>query len=523
MFHDGLTVGIDLGTAYSSLAVLEADGTPQVVPNAASSELTASVLAFGKPGMVSVGEVDTSREMDPDSVVSAIKRQMGSENYRVSIGERAMSPEFLSALILRKLKQDAEKRLGSPIANAVITVPYYFNEPCRRATRDAGQIAGLNVVDIINEPTAATLAYAWLKGELGRRDLIQRPRTILLYDLGGGTFDVTVVRYTPTHFAVLATDGDTLLGGLDWTNRLADFATEQLRRKFQVEVPATGLDRMRLVDACERTKQALAEKAEAKLIMPWQGREIPLTITRHRFEELTADLLQRTMDTTELVLRDGQVKSSELDEVLLVGGSTHMPAVHEMLKRVCGRVPSTQLDPRLAVAQGAAIHAAILQARESGVESRLGAAVLERLKAVSAQDVNSHSLGVELVDPLDGSLRNHIMIPRNSALPTQVSQRFVTSHDAPRGIRIRLLEGEAEDPSACAVVGEFRIAQLPAALPAGSPVDVHYEYDAQRKVHVTAKELVGNNSAEVHLVWESGIQPSAREVFVNLAHDYRVE
>ena len=523
MFQDGLTVGIDLGTAYSAIAHLDADGNPKVISRRPENPVTASVLAFGDSGNVRVGELNTKESFDPDLVVTAIKRHMGNAGFQLNVQNHRMTPEFLSALILRKLKQEAERQLKQPIANAVITVPYYFNEPCRKATQNAGQIAGLNVVDVINEPTAATLAYAWLNGELGRTDLGSDERRILLYDLGGGTFDVTVVKYTPTHFAVIGTDGDTFLGGLDWTERLTDHAAEELKKRFRIEVDSRGVDRMRLFDACEQAKRRLATEGETRIVFAWNGREVPVPITRRKFEELTADLLQRTMDTTELVLQDSSVGAGSLHEVLLVGGSTHMPAVQEMLRRICGREPSQMLDPRLAVAQGAAIHAAILQAKEEGASSRLGETVLKRLKAVTAQDVNSHSLGVELTNPKTSEKSNHIMIRRNSALPASVTQRFATSSASPESIRIRLLEGEVPDTTACTVVGDFRITELPSDLPAGSPVEVQYSYDERRQIHVTAHELTGNNRAEVKLVWESGVQPSAMQSFSELAASYQVE
>ena len=520
---DGQTVGIDLGTAYSAVARLDERGHPAVIENAAGQPITPSVIVLGAGGRLQVGPSGPLDVDDPERVVVAIKREMGNPHY-VKVHEgRQLTPEFLSAMILKKLKQDAEARIGT-IANAVITVPYYFSDACRRATMNAGSIAGLNVIDIINEPTAATLTYAWLQGELGRRDLAQQEKTILVYDLGGGTFDVTVVRYTPTRFTVVSTDGDSYLGGLDWTQRLLDHVAQRFQEKFGVDPRQDPLARLRLTDECEQAKREVSRSVRTLMNVAYRGRSLAVSLTRSELERLTADLLQRTRDTTELVLELGGVDPQSLDEVLLVGGSTYMPAVQEMLRQVCGREPSHALCPDLAVAQGAAIHAAILEARATGGRGRMGEAVRNRLRNVSAVDVNSHSLGVEITDPQEPARRrNHIMIPRNSPLPSEVRQRFVTTLTNPQGIRIRLLEGEAADPLACTFVGEFRVTNLPPNLPAGTPVEVTYRYDASRRIHVSARELRGNTEASVRIVWESALSDTALNTFRALADAYHVE
>ena len=523
-FLEGQTVGIDLGTTYSAIARLSPDGNPVSLPNADGRNITPSIVLLGDDGQVVVGpSYERSSQEPADHIVEAVKRQMGNKNYFVVYQNKKLTPEFISALIMKKMKQDAEKIVG-PIVNAVITVPYYFNDVRRKATQDAGRIAGLNVVDIINEPTAATLAYAWMKGELGRSDLKQEAKTILVYDLGGGTFDVTVVRYTPTQFRVLATDGDVMLGGIDWTKRITDHVAEQFARRFG-EDPRPDADAMRnFTVECEDAKRALSSKAQAPLSVYYKGKTLTLQFTRKDFERMSADLLQRTRDTTELVLQQAGVDPGNLSEVVLVGGSTYMPAVEEMLAEVCQRKPSRELRPEEAVAQGAAIHAAILEARESRGIAGLSALITTRLQSVNTNDVNSHPLGVKVSSPTDRTKKiNHVMIPKNSQIPFSVSQRFVTNAANQSSIHVYILEGEATDPDACTQIGDFRITNLPPNLPAGSPVEVTYSYDQNGRIHAVAKELSSNRVATAEIVRDSGLTEKGVGDFELLAKEYQVE
>jgi len=523
-FLEGNTVGVDLGTTYSAIAQLNANGQPESILNADGRNITPSVVLLSPNGQVLVGpSFERISHESPDHIVEAVKRQMGNKNYYVVYQNKKLTPEFISALILKKLKQDAEKRIG-PVTNAVITVPYYFNDIRRKATQDAGRIAGLNVVDIINEPTAATLAYAWMKGELGRADLKQDAKTILVYDLGGGTFDVTVVRYTPTQFRVLATDGDVMLGGIDWTRRVVDHVAEQFQRKFGDDPRSSAETIRNFTVECEDAKRALSNKTQVPLSVYHQGKTLTLALTRNDFERMTGDLLQRTRDTTELVLQQAKVDPRSLSEVVLVGGSTYMPAVEKMLTEVCQRTPSRELRPEEAVAQGAAIHAAILEARENRGTTKGGEAVLKRLKAVQTSDINSHSLGVKITDPDNKSRKiNHIMIPRNSPVPSKVAQRFSTNTANQRTIHVEILEGEATDPDACTLIGDFRVVNLPPNLPAGSPVEVTYSYDANGRIHAEAKELTSNRAATTEIVRDMGLTEQGVDSFEKLATEYRVE
>ena len=523
-FVDGQTVGIDLGTSYSALSRLGEDGNPEVINNSHDSPITASIVVLGENGKILVGpQPDVLAQQDPSRVVIAIKREMGNPRFTLHYQQRRMTPELISSLILTKLKTDAEMKIG-PIGNAVLTVPYYFNEPKRAATQYAGKIAGLNVVDIINEPTAATLAYAWTKGELGRLDVSGRTKTILVYDLGGGTFDVTVVRYTPTEFTVLATDGDTMLGGLDWTERVLDFACDKFVAKYGIDPREDVLAKYALMRECESAKRELSHWVKTKIEVKYRGQTLPVELSRSEFEQMTLDLLQRTRDTTEFVMENNNVPRDELSEVLLVGGSTAIPAVVEMLEKITGKRPSKVLNPQLAVAQGAAIHAAILEAKATDAHGKLSPALLKRLRAVTTTDVNSHSLGVEVTDPRNpNAKRNHVMIPRNSRLPCGTKKQFVTNTETPQSIVIRLLQGEVSDVSACTYIGDVRISQLPKALPVGSPVEVVYSYDHRGHITVAAKELTGGGSAAVEIAWDGALDSHAIETLRQLTQQYHVE
>lgn len=522
---EGNTVGIDLGTTYSTIAQLDAVGNPISMPNSDGNTITPSVVLLGDDGKVIVGPTRERMSLEkPDNIVEAVKRQMGNKDYYVVYQGKKLTPEVISAMILKKLKQDAEKQIGK-ITNAVITVPYYFNDVRRKATQDAGVIAKLNVIDIINEPTAATLAYAWKKGELGRTDLGNIEKTIMVYDLGGGTFDVTVVRYTPTAFRVLATDGDVMLGGLDWSRRIVDHVAEQFHRKYGEDPREDPETLMSFTQDCEQAKRDLSGKAQVPVTCYFKGKSLTVSLTRGDFERMTGDLMQRTRDTTELVMEQAGVGKGELDEVLLVGGSTYMPVVETMLREVTGREPTRDvIKPEEAVAQGAAIHAAILEARQTGGDSRLGKAVITRLRSVGMSDVNSHSLGVKITDPNNRERKlNHIMIPKNTSIPNSVTQRFVTNSPNQQRIHICVLEGDATDPDACTVIGDFRIVGLPPNLPAGSPVEVTYAYDKNGRIEIQAKELAGGKAGQIEIQRAAGLDDAGVSTFETLLKDYVVE
>ena len=523
-FKDGHTVGIDLGTTFSSIAHLDEHGNPVALENEEEEVETPSLILLATSGHVVVGPSRNRAAMeDPQNVVERVKREMGSHEFKRTFDGREITPEFLSALILKKLRQDAEKKIGK-ISNAVITVPYYFNDARRKATQDAGRIAGLNVIDIINEPTAATLTYAWDRKELGAgAGKTDRPKLAMVYDLGGGTFDVTVVQYTPTHFQVLATDGDVELGGVDWNDRLLNHVCDEFQAKHGAEPRESPQTVQILRNDCDLAKIALTEAPKAMITLRHEGKTMAVQVTRELFEELTADLLQRTLDTTELVLTQAKIESGQLDAVVLVGGSTLMPKVPTMLREVTGKEPYRGLSPHTAVAQGAAIHAAILEAKYRGEGSDLAEKVRKHLQVVKQENVNSHGLGVQAKNPKTGKTVNHLMIPRNSRLPAEKKQVFHTSHEGQRRVNVKVMEGDAPDPSACSLIGSCYIYDLPENLPKGAPIEVSYSFDPNGRVKVSARDLTGGREARIEIERRGGLNESQIDAYTELASHYKVD
>ncbi|MCH8924054.1 MAG: Hsp70 family protein, partial [Planctomycetes bacterium] len=447
---------------------------------------------------------------------------MGSTDYKRTFDGREITPEFLSALILKKLRKDAEKRIGK-IGNAVITVPYYFNDVRRKATEDAGRIAGLHVIDIVNEPTAATLTYAWQRGELGAIAGQTKPHLTLVYDLGGGTFDVTVVRYTPSHFQVLATDGDVHLGGIDWNDRIVDYVAQEFKARHGVDPRDSPGTLHVLRHDTDQAKIALSEGDTTTISCRHAGKSLSVQITREQFEDMTADLLQRTIDTAILVLEQADVKPEQLDALVLVGGSTLMPKVPQMLKQLLGKDPYQGLSPHTSVAQGAAIHAAILEAKFRGESSNIAERLRKLLRNVKQEDVNSHGLGVAVHNPKTGKTVNRVMIPRNSRLPIEVERTFVTSEPNQRRVNIKVIEGDAPDPAACSLLGNCRITGLPENLPKGAPIQVVYAFDASGRVRVRARDKTGGKEAQIEIEHKSGLSAGQLDAFTKLADSYQVE
>jgi len=523
-FEPGHTVGIDLGTTFSAIAILDDEGKPRVIPNEDGDIETASVILLADSGHVIVGPNRMRAAMeDPQNVIERIKRYMGMPDYRRTFDGREISPEFISALILKKLRQDAEKQIGK-IGNAVVTVPYYFNDARRKATQDAGRIAGLNVIDIMNEPTAATLTYAYREGVLGNPEArVDQPKKVLVYDLGGGTFDVTVVEYTPTQFRVLATDGDVQLGGVDWNDRLLDYVADAFKQRHGIDPRESPQMIQILRNDCDLAKIELSEKTETVIHCRYEGRAIDVPITRQLFDSLTADLLQRTADTTLLVLDEAKVRPEELEAIVLVGGSTLMPQVPEMIRRILNREPYRGISPHTAVAEGAAIHAAILEAKFRGEQSELAERIRRRLQLVQQENVNSHGLGIVAIDPKSGKTVNHIMIPRNSRIPYEVRRIFKTTKDNQERITVQVLEGDAPDPFACSLLGKCRITDLPPGLAKGSPVEVTYAFSAQGRVIVTARDKTSGREARIEIERRGGLREEDVDALARLANEYKVE
>ncbi|MCL2347428.1 MAG: Hsp70 family protein [Planctomycetaceae bacterium] len=522
-FEKGNTVGIDLGTTFSSIAQVNEDGEPIPLQNEDDDVETASLILLAETGQVIVGPNRNRAAMeDPENVVERIKRHMGVTSFKRTFDGHEITPEFISALILKKLKQDGEKRIGE-IGNAVITVPYYFNDTRRKATQDAGRIAGFNVIDIINEPTAATLTYAWHRGELGVTNRkMDRPRRILVYDLGGGTFDSTVVEYTPTHFRVLATDGDVKLGGIDWNDRLLDHVMKAFQEKHGIDPSQSPKAIQILRNDCDIAKIQLSENLETTVSFRYEGKSITVRVTRDEFDKMTSDLLQRTADTTEFVLEQADLTFGQLDAIVLVGGSTLMPQVPKMLKELTGIEPYDGLDPHTSVAKGAAIHAAILEAKFRSEGGSGGDKVKRLLEGIRQEDVNSHGLGIVAMDHKTGKAVNHVMIPRNTPLPFSKSQLFQTNKADQERISVQVLEGDAPDPIACSLLGKCRIKGFPAHLPKGTPVEVTYAFDKSGRISVSAREKTTNCEASIEIERKGALNESEVDAFVQLASEYVV-
>ncbi len=522
-FQPGHTVGVDLGTTFSTMAMLDDEGNPVPVENEDGEAETASLLLLTEGGKVIVGPKRSRAALeDPQNIVERVKRYMGRAEFKKMFEGQEITPEFLSALILKKLRQDAEKRIGK-IGNAVITVPYYFNDARRKATQDAGRIAGLNVVDIINEPTAATLTYAWKRGDLREVGPEEKDRLAMVYDLGGGTFDVTLVRYRPSHFKVLATDGDVQLGGVDWNDRLLELIADAFQAKHGVNLRESESAVQMLRFDSDQAKIVLSEQPQTTIFTRFAGKTNEITVTRAQFEQLTADLFQRTIDTAQLVLEQAEVAADQLDAIVLVGGSTLMPRVSELLQQTFGIEPYKGISPHTSVAQGAAIHAAILEAKYrtdgAGRNERLN----KLLSSVKQEEVNSHGLGVVVRNPKSGKEMNYVMIPRNTPIPAESSQKFATNKADQQRISVKVVQGEAPDPAACSRIGTCRITGLPPGLPKGSPVEVTYSFDEQGRVHVRAKSLEAGLEATIQIERSGGLDDEQVQQFATLADQYVVE
>lgn len=524
-FQEGRTVGIDLGTTFSTLAYLNEEGVPVPITNEDGDQELPSLILLANSGHVVVGPNRMRAAMeDPNNVVERIKRHMGEteDEYKKTFDGKEITPEFLSALILKKLKQDAEKQLGK-IGNAVITVPYYFNDLRRKATQDAGRIAGIHVIDIINEPTAATLTYAWKDNALGETSDTDKQRHVLVYDLGGGTFDVTVVSCTQNHFRVLATDGDVMLGGVDWNDRLLDYVADQFQQEHGIDFRATPAAAQMIRYECDQAKILLSQSEEAVISCRCEGKSFSVPVTRSQFEELTADLAQRTMDTTEGVIQQAKISVEQLDCLVMVGGSSLMPMVRERLVDEIGVAPFEDISPFTAVAQGAAIHAAILEAKHRKAQDGMADGLRKMLRSVKQTNVNSHSLGIVARNPKDDKPCNYVMIPRNTKLPVEKRQTFVTNKPGQKRVHVKVLQGEAPDPSACVQIGDCRITGLPENLPQGSPVEVIYRFDESGRISVRAEEKTGAVSAATEIERQGALDDAEIDVLADLANTYRVE
>ncbi len=486
--HRQPPVGIDLGTTYSVVAYIDGSGRPSTVPNSHGDLLTPSAVAVDAGSLIVGKEAIKIAPLTPDAVATCFKRDIGQAYLQRPLAQKDVPPEVLSALVLERLKADAERKLGR-IQQAVITVPAFFDEGRRRATQEAGRLAGLEVLDIINEPTAAAIAYGRERAllETGRHG---RTEKVLVYDLGGGTFDVTVLQIDGTTYRTLATDGDVELGGRDFDERLLSHVAEQFVAAHGIDPRSDPGDAAQLLADVQDAKHSLSERTRTTLVCSHAGIRMRLEITRTEFEDLIRDVVERTGTTATQVVRDAAVTWDQIDQVLLVGGSSRLPMVVDLLRKISGREPNRSLSADEAVAHGAAIYAQMLMEQDAGDQS--GA---ERLI-----NVNSHSLGVVGVHPKTKRKVNVVLIPRNTPLPYRVTKSFQTAHADQRSIKVTILEGESSEPKYCMNLGFCVIPNLPPNLPTRTKIEVEYAYASNGRLSVYARVPSARLSAhaEIH-------------------------
>jgi molecular chaperone DnaK len=500
-------VGVDLGTTFCAIATLDEQGRPITLPNRDGDLLTPSAVLLLDDGTAVVGgpALDVALEQ-PDRVATLIKRRMGQPTFGRPVSGREFRPETLAAIILRKLIQDAERQIGA-IRKAVITVPAYFDDTRRKATKDAGRIAGVEVLDIIDEPTAAALAYSFQApagGGTRPLDLLDgAERTVLVYDLGGGTFDVTLVRLAGRNFQTLAIEGDVRLGGKDFDDRIVEHVAAQFLKQTGIDPRCEPLTMTNLSASAERAKRTLSKLPQTTITCMHAGRVATVPLSRTEFETLTRDLLIRTRLTTQQVLRQARLTWDEVDRILLVGGSTHMPMTGRMLQELTGKPPDNSLAVSEVVARGAALHAGIVAAHTIGERTSLDQDALELLAQVVEVNVNAHSLGIEVKQAQDRI--NDILVPKNTQLPTAASRVYYTRVENQPRVRVKVLQGEATQADACISIGECWIEGLPPALPKAAPIQVRCGVASNGLIDVMALDMTSGKLARTTIHRQSGL------------------
>lgn len=510
MDEKNIVVGIDLGTTFSAIAYLDEHGKPSVIPNSDNDRITPSVVLFDEDEII-VGKIAKESALsDPANVVQFIKRDIGNLDEERVFFDKKYTPESISALILKRIVADAEKSIDGKITQAVITVPSYFGDVERKATQDAGKMAGLDVLGIINEPTAAALSYGLDKNEMNSK--------ILVYDLGGGTFDVSILHIDGQNIKVLATDGEIQLGGKDWDDEIINYVAERFLAEHESD-PREDIDaNQALRDASERAKVTLSRKEKVRIVCQSQGKISKIELTREKFNEITASLLEQTEAYIPIILEKANLTVADIDKILLVGGSTRMPQVKEMLINAFEKPIDDSINPDECVALGAALYGAILKLKNDGALSKdhyLPDEVKKVLTGLTISNVTAHSLG--LIVSQKSARRNFILIPQQSDIPIEKSETFGTESDNQTKVVLEVTEGESEDPEECITIGKCVISELP-PRPAGAPVQVIFKYNNDGCIEVHAIDKGSKKEIRAEIIRTHGLsneEISKEKKFIN--------
>lgn len=487
----GKVAGIDLGTTFSAIAVVNKHGKAEIIANREGERITPSVVLFDNETPLVGSMAKRSAVASPDNVVQFVKRQMGNPSWKFPTESgQVFSAEDISAIIIKRLKEDAELILGEAIDDAVITVPAYFDDAQRKATQDAGRIAGFNVLRIINEPTAAALAYGI--------DKTEQKQTILVFDLGGGTFDVTIMRLGEGGIDVVATGGNRNLGGFDWDNAIMNFLNEQFKQQGGSDLFDNPTLQQDLRDKAEIAKKTLSSRDKTSVFLSAGGKTVSITITLAEFEQITESLLKKTASIMEFVLEDGGLQWTEIDKILLVGGSTRMKAVPALIEKVTGKKPSMEVNPDEVVAMGAALQGILLQIKEGKAD------LVEResFPLVEINDVCSHSMGVVSHDEM-GLPHNSIVLNKNTAYGTKVSDVFATLSDRQTALDVQVTEGEDTDIRHVKIVGGAEVSIPP--YPKGAPVEIFFEWNLDGMLNVTVFDRTSNRQLKEIKIKREGL------------------